>query len=129
MTDNGVVTVRSRYSFAETVERLESALRAHGIKVFAAIDQRSEAAAAGLEMPPMVLILFGNPKGGTALMVSRPLSGLDLPLKVLVSEASPGEVLVAFNRARYVIERHALPDELAANIAPVERVLASAVTT
>jgi uncharacterized protein (DUF302 family) len=102
------------------VERLKAALHAKGIKLFAAIDQQAEAAAVGLSMPPTVLLLFGNPKGGTPLMVARPLSGLDLPLKALITEAQPGEVLVSLNSAEYLLQRHALPAQFLPNIAPIE---------
>ena len=92
------------------------------------IDQQTEARTVGLDMPPMVLILFGNPKAGTPLMVARPLSGLDLPLKVLVSEASDGEVLVSFNSTQYILKRHALPDRLGSNIEPAARLVEAALS-
>jgi uncharacterized protein (DUF302 family) len=121
--DPGIITVKSPYSFPETVERLTAALHAKGIKIFASIDQQAEAASVGLQMPPMVLLIFGNPKGGTPLMIARPLSGLDLPLKALISESRPGEVQVSLNSAEYIITRHALPPELLANIAPIEQLI------
>jgi uncharacterized protein (DUF302 family) len=121
--ESGIITVKSPHAFADTVERLTAALHAKGIKIFAAIDQQAEAAAVGLAMQPTVLLLFGSPKGGTPLMVARPLSGLDLPLKALVTEAQPGEVLVSLNSAEYIVHRHALPSELLANIAPVEQLI------
>jgi uncharacterized protein (DUF302 family) len=121
--DHGIVTIKSPHPFSDTVERLETALRAKGIKIFAGIDQQAEAAAVGLRMPPTVLLIFGNPKGGTPLMVARPLSGLDLPLKALISEAQPGEVLVSLNSAEYLIQRHALPAEFLSNIAPIEQLI------
>ena len=85
--DSGIVTIKSRLLFSQTVERLKSAFQSHSIKVFAIIDQQAEARAVGLDMPPMVLILFGSPKAGTPLMLAQPLAELDLPLKALVSEA------------------------------------------
>jgi uncharacterized protein (DUF302 family) len=118
--DHGIVTIKSPYLFSDTVERIKAALQAKGIKIFAAIDQQAEAASVGLQMPPMALLIFGNPKGGTPLMIARPFSGLDLPLKALVSEAHPGEVLVSLNSAEYLIHRHALPAEFLSNIAPIE---------
>jgi uncharacterized protein (DUF302 family) len=124
----GAVTLQSAYSFTRTVERLVASFESHGVKIFLKLDQQAEAASAGLTMPPTVLILFGNPKGGTPLMLARPWSGLDLPLKVLVCEAAPGVVLVGFNAAQYLIGRHALPDALAANIAPAERLIAGAIS-
>jgi len=122
---NGIVTLESAFSFADTVRRLQAAFTGHGIKVFATIDQQAEAKAVGLAMPPTTLILFGNPKGGTPLMLAQPSSGLDLPLKALVTENSPGRVEVSLNDAGYVIERHALPAALAANIAPAADLIAA----
>ena len=122
-TSPGVTSVTSPYPFADTVQRLLSAFSGHGIKVFATIDQMAEAIAAGLSMPPTTLIIFGSPKAGTPLMLAQPLSGLDLPLKVLVSEAAPGEVTVSFNTARYILERHSLSIELLSNLAAAERVI------
>lgn len=119
----GVVSFRSAYSFDDTVCRLLAAFADHGIKVFATIDQQAAALAVGLSMPPTTLILFGNPKAGTPLMLANPQSGVDLPLKALVVE-SQGSVDVIVNSAAYIIQRHALPAELIANLAPVERLIA-----
>jgi uncharacterized protein (DUF302 family) len=124
--NHGIVIIKSPYLFSDTVERIKAALQAKGIKIFASFDQQAEATAVGLEMPPTVLLIFGNPKGGTPLMIARPLSGLDLPLKALVSEAQPGEVLVSLNSAEYLIHRHALPVEYLSNIAPIEQLLRNA---
>jgi uncharacterized protein (DUF302 family) len=124
----GVLSFKSPHTFDDTVQRLLAALMDHGIKVFATIDQRAEAQAVGLSMPSTVLILFGNPKGGTPLMLANPEAGIDLPLKVLVSESQPGQVDVFINTAEYIIQRHALPNELLANIAPVERLIAGALS-
>ena len=126
--DSGIVTIKSRLSFSQTVEQLKSAFKSHGIKVFAVIDQQAEARTIGLDMPPMVLILFGSPKAGTPLMLAQPLAGLDLPLKALVSEAKAGEVLVSFNSTQYILKRHALPDQLGSNIAPPEHLIATALS-
>jgi uncharacterized protein (DUF302 family) len=121
----GVVSISSPYPFDDTVRRLLSAFADHGIKVFATIDQQAEASAAGLAMPPTTLIVFGNPKAGTPLMLAQPQSGVDLPLKVLVSEPVPKQVSVSFNSAAYIIERHSLPPELASNLVPAERLIAN----
>jgi uncharacterized protein (DUF302 family) len=123
---NGVQTLKSPDSFSGTVSRLTSSLQAHGVKIFAVIDQQAEAAAAGLAMPPVTLILFGNPKAGTPLMIAQPTSALDLPLKAVVWAAQNGNVFVSFNTTAYLISRHHLPAALTANIAPVEKLIASA---
>ncbi|HXE65411.1 MAG TPA: DUF302 domain-containing protein [Rhodanobacteraceae bacterium] len=114
---NGVACFTSPFAFRETVQRILDALSGHGIKVFATWDQQAEARAVGLDMPPATLIVFGNPKAGTPLMRAQPESALDLPLKVLVLE-SAGEVSVCFNTPDYIIQRHGLPEQLYANLAP-----------
>ncbi|MDO5674403.1 MAG: DUF302 domain-containing protein [bacterium] len=121
----GITTLASPYSFNETVRRLLAAFADKGIKVFADIDQQAEARAAGLDMPPTTLILFGNPKVGTPLMQAQPSSGLDLPLKVLISETRPGKVEVCFNTAAYILERHGLAAEFDRNIGPAEKLIAA----
>lgn len=123
---NGVARFSSPYSFRETVQRLLAALAGHDIKIFATWDQQAEASAVGLAMPPTTLIVFGSPKAGTPLMLAQPESALDLPLKVLVLE-SAGQVFVCFNTPEYIIQRHALPEHMSANLAPafalIERAL------
>lgn len=123
---SGVLALESPHPFARTVERLIAEFQAHGVKVFAVIDQQAEAAAVGIEMWPATLIVFGNPKAGTPLMLARPAAGIDLPLKAFIAEAGPGKVLVYLNAADYVIERHSLPAQLSANLAPVERLVMNA---
>lgn len=123
---NGVDRFTSPFSFRETVQRILDALSEHGIKIFATWDQQAEARAVGLDMPPATLIVFGNPKAGTPLMLAQAESALDLPLKVLVLE-SDGQVSVCSNTPEYLIRRHGLPEQLSANLAPavglIERVL------
>jgi uncharacterized protein (DUF302 family) len=124
--DTGIQTIESGHSFTDTVNRLTAAFQSHGIKIFSTIDQQAEAKAAGLTMQPVTLILFGNPKAGTPLMVAQPVSALDLPLKVIVWASEAG-VFVSFNTAAYLLARHHLPAALAANIAPAEKLIAGAV--
>jgi uncharacterized protein (DUF302 family) len=114
---NGVARFTSPFSFHETVQRVLDALSTHGIKVFATWDQQAEARAVGLDMPPTTLIVFGNPKAGTPLMLAQPESALDLPLKALVLE-SDDQVSVCFNTSDYILERHGLPERMSANLAP-----------
>ncbi|HZZ90933.1 MAG TPA: DUF302 domain-containing protein [Usitatibacter sp.] len=121
----GIVETRSPVPFDETLERLRAAFAERGLRIFAQIDQQEAAREAGLDMPPTTLILFGNPRAGTPLMIANPASGLDLPLKALVTEREPGEVWVSMNTASYLIERHELPTALAANLAPAEALVAA----
>lgn len=112
----GFISKPSRYSFAETVSRLEKTLETKGVKLFAVVDHSEEAAKAGLIMPPTKVLNFGNPKGGTPLMLAAPTLAIDLPLKFLVSEDAAGKVWVAFNAPEYLQQRHGIPAELVKNI-------------
>jgi uncharacterized protein (DUF302 family) len=112
----GIVTSQSRYSFAETVEKLEALFKEKGIKLFTIIDHSDAAASAGLTMPPTKVLLFGNPKGGTPLMVAAPSLAIDLPLKILVAEDAQGKVWLSWNDPAYLQQRHGFPKELIANI-------------
>jgi uncharacterized protein (DUF302 family) len=126
MSADGIQTLKSPDSFPATVARLTAAFESHGIKIFAVIDQQAEAAAVGLTMPPLTLILFGNPKAGTPLMVANPAAGLDLPLKAIVWASEAGEIFVSFNISTYIIARHHLPEAMTAALAPAEKLIASA---
>jgi uncharacterized protein (DUF302 family) len=117
---HGVLLHRSPWSLAETLQRLQATFSAKGLKVFADIDQQAEARAVGLDQPPMHLLLVGNPRAGTPVMVASPQSGLDLPLKVLVWEATPGVVQIALNSADYLATRHGLAPELVQNLRGLE---------
>ena len=125
MSSPGIVKLKSSFSFPATVQRLLAAFAEKGIKVFATIDQQAEARAVGLSMPPTTLIIFGNPKAGTPLMLANPQAGIDLPLKVLVCEPQPDQVAVMFTAASEIIERYSLPPDLAANLVPAEHLIAA----
>lgn len=111
--DTGIVTRDSPHAFGQTLERIESVLAAKGAMLFARIDHSAEAKKAGLEMPPTVLLVFGNPKAGTPLMNAAPSLALDLPLKILVSQDKAGTVSVRFNSAAFLAARHGLSEEQA----------------
>ena len=118
--ENGIATVQSQHSVADTIDRLASLAKARGLLVFVRIDFAADAANAGLKMPPTQLLIFGNPKAGTPLMLASPTSALDLPLKALAWEDSEGKVWVSYNKPEYLKERHSLPDTLVQNIAGVK---------
>ena len=116
----GFVAVRSQHPVEDTVVRVLKALEAKGVKVFAVVDHSGEAASVGLAMRPTKLVVFGNPKAGTPLMVAAPSVAIDLPLKLLVWEDAAGQAWIAYNSVEYLRERHGFPAELAANLAVVE---------
>jgi uncharacterized protein (DUF302 family) len=121
--DQGIVRIPSHYDVSGTIARLESLLRQRSFVVFAHIDFCADAARAGLVMRPEQLLIFGNPKGGTPLMVENPQVGIDLPLKALVWEDADGKTWIAYNDPQYIVRRHGLPPALAANLAAAAQVL------
>lgn len=122
----GLVRLLSRHAVAETIDRLEADLRRRNIMVFARIDFSGDAARAGLRMQAEQMLIFGNPKAGTPLMLQVPAVGLDLPLKVLAWEDSDARVWVAYNDPEYVVRRYGLESALAANIAAAIPVIEAA---
>ena len=119
-TNNGIVNKPSKYSVEQTVEALSNILKSKGVAVFALIDHSGEAEKVGLKMRPTKLLIFGNPKAGTPLMLASPSSAIDLPLKLLVWEDAQSKVWVSYNSPEYLRERHGLPQELMQNIAIIE---------
>jgi uncharacterized protein (DUF302 family) len=115
----GIVTKLSAKSVAETVTRLTGILASKGMKVFAVIDQAAEARAAGLELRETTLVIFGNPAGGTPVMVAVPLAAMDLPLKVLVWDDA-GQTKVSYVAPATLASRYDLSADLAARLAGVD---------
>jgi uncharacterized protein (DUF302 family) len=115
----GIILIPASRSAAATIDRLESLLRERGILIFARIDFSGDAARAGLTMRPEQLLVFGNPKAGTPLMIASPTVGLDLPLKALAFEDETGKTWLAYNDPRYVVQRHGISQALSANLAAV----------
>jgi uncharacterized protein (DUF302 family) len=76
--------IESAFSFSDTLARLQSTLESRGFRIFAAIAHRAAAESVGLTMPPTTVLIYGNPKGGTPLMLAAPDFALELPLRVLV---------------------------------------------
>ncbi len=124
--EEGIVKIPSHRSVDETVDKLRTILQSNGVKLFALIDHSGEAERAGLKMPPTKLLIFGNPKGGTPLMLAQPSAAIDLPLKILVAEDSQGQVWISYNSADYLKQRHDLPQNLLPNIAVVGALAAAA---
>jgi len=116
---NGLVEVPSKHSVNETVEKLNGILSAKGVTLFALVDHSGEAAKAGMKMPPTKLLIFGNPKGGTPVMLAAPSSAIDLPLKLLVSEDPGGKTWLSYNDPKYLQDRHHIPAELVQSVSVV----------
>jgi uncharacterized protein (DUF302 family) len=113
-----IVTKHSPRSVSDTVSRLTDLIDAKGMKVFAVIDQSTEARRVGLELRDTVLVVFGSPAAGTPVMVAAPMAALDLPLKVLIW-ANGERTAVSYYDPGALASRHGLNAELAKNLAGV----------
>jgi uncharacterized protein (DUF302 family) len=108
MSIDGLISVVSGHSAADTADRLESAAKARGLTIFARVDHAAGAAAAGLELRPTTLLIFGNAKGGTPLMQQAQTMGVDLPLRALVWQDEAGIVRISYDDPAWLAQRHGL---------------------
>ena len=104
--DKGMVTQPSAHSVQTTMDQFEAAAKKRGFTLVARVNHSAAAAKAGLKLRPTQLLIFGNPKGGTPIMVAAPTAGIDLPLKVLVWEDAAGKVWLAYNTPEWLKFRH-----------------------
>lgn len=115
-----LIDIPSNHSVEETVARLTQMLQVKGVALFALINHSGEAEKVGMQMPPTKLLIFGNPKAGTPLMLAAPRIAIDLPLKLLVWQDTGGKVWVTYNSPKYLLERHELPAQFLETLAVVE---------
>jgi uncharacterized protein (DUF302 family) len=125
-TNRGIIDKPSNHSVEQTVDRLKNILQSKGVTLFALIDHSGEAEKVGMKMRPTKLLIFGNPKAGTPLMLAAPSVAIDLPLKILIWEDAQGKVWLSYNNPEYLQERHGLRPELLPNVAVVETLASKA---
>jgi uncharacterized protein (DUF302 family) len=116
MPVDGLITMQSNCDPEATMMKFEAALTAKGMAVFAKIDHAAGAASVGLPLRPTVVILFGNPKGGTPLMQAAQTSGIDLPLKALVWQDAANVTWLSYNDPAWIAARHGLHQEAEAAV-------------
>jgi uncharacterized protein (DUF302 family) len=132
MAVEGLTTMQSGFAPEETLKRLEAAVTARGMTIFAQVDHAAGAAAAGLSLRPTTVVVFGQAKGGTPLMQAAQTIGIDLPLKALVWQDEEGQTWLSYNEPAWLAKRHGLEgpaETTAANLSAALRALAQAVTT
>jgi uncharacterized protein (DUF302 family) len=117
---DGIITKSANCTVEEAVSKIKSLLVIRGITLFAVIDHSGEAEAVGMKMPDTKLLIFGNPKGGTPLMLAAPSVAIDLPLKLLVAEDAKGRCSISYNSPQYLQQRHRLANDLIQNVAIIE---------
>jgi len=121
---DGIITKTANCTVEEAVNKIKSLLVIRGITLFTVIDHSGEAV--GMKMPDTKLLIFGNPKGGTPLMLASPAVAIDLPLKLLVAENANGRCSISYNSPQYLQQRHGLSNDLVQNIAIIEVLAAEA---
>ena len=120
---SSVTTKLSSTSVAETVDRLKRFIAVRGFTLFRVIDHSGTAERVGVPVPDSKLVMFGNPARGAAVMVTTPLAGLDLPLKVLVWEGGGGVVWMSYNSPDFMAERYSLDGALRAPFDAIESIV------
>jgi uncharacterized protein (DUF302 family) len=123
MAADGFTTLRSSFGPKDTMSRLEAAVEAKGMTVFARIDHAAGAAAVGLSLRPTELLIFGNAKGGTPLMQFIQTIGIDLPLKALVWQDAAGDTWLSYDDPRWLAKRHGLGREAEAALSAMAAAL------
>jgi uncharacterized protein (DUF302 family) len=126
MRVEGLGVLPTNHSVMTILERIDALARAKGLMVFARIDFSGDALRSGQTLRPTGLVILGNPKSGTPLMVSSPTVAIDLPLKVLAWEEADGRTFVAYNEPEYLQKRHGFSAEFMKNIAGLGALVAAA---
>lgn len=102
----GWVQARSQHDVATTMQRLQQAVTAADLQVFAHINHSAAPAEAGLQLRPTELRIFGNPKAGTLLMQCSQTAGIDLPLKMLIWQDAQGRTWIGYTDPQAIARRH-----------------------
>jgi uncharacterized protein (DUF302 family) len=125
---DGLISVASAFSAEQTINRLEAEIRSRGLTIFVRIDHAAGAADIGMTLPPTLVLIFGNARGGTPLMQAEQTIGIDLPLKALVHQDAAGEVWLSYNDPEWLAARHGLGAVATASVAAMTGLL-RAITT
>ena len=105
-TTDGMIRIKSNNDVATTINKLEAVLKKKGMTLFKRVDHTAGAKKAGLQLRPTELLIFGNPKVGTPLMLCSQTAALDLPQKALSYEDNNGQVWLTYNDPAYMAKRH-----------------------
>ena len=123
--NNGVSHLTSKRSASDVLTHLLSLLKTKEVTVFSVVDHSGEAAKVGIEMHDTKLVIFGNPRAGTPVMLAEPDGALDLPQKILIAEISDGSTRISYNSPAYLQSRYGLEPDLMKPLAAVEQIAAA----
>jgi uncharacterized protein (DUF302 family) len=91
-----LIKVKSNHDVTTSLNLLTAVLADKGMNVFSVINHTDGAANVGLELRPTVLVIFGNPRVGTQLMLCDQSIAIELPLKILIWQDEEGETWVGY---------------------------------
>jgi uncharacterized protein (DUF302 family) len=103
---DGLITVCSTVSLAETVKGLLVAVERRGMAIYAKIDYTQEAERVGFPLRPARLFIFGYIEAEAPVIAKCQLLGIDFPHRVLVWEDDKGSVWVSYNDPIWLGRRH-----------------------
>jgi uncharacterized protein (DUF302 family) len=118
-----IVEHTSPLPFDATVERLVQVITSRGMTIFARIDHAANARDVEMTMPPTTVLLYGNAKGGTPIMLAAPSAALDLPLRVLVREREDGKAVIAYHPIAATLRRAGVSEDLVTRLEPAQQIL------
>ncbi len=107
---NGIIKIKSKHTVTETIDKLEAVLNKKGMTIFKRVNHTAGAKKVDLQLRPTELLIFGNPKVGTPLMLCSQTAALDLPQKALAYKDENGQVWLAYNDPAYMAKRHGIKD-------------------
>ncbi len=121
---DGLITLRSAYPVAETIDRLADAVTQVGLHIFARVDHAAGAEQVGMSLRPTELLIFGQARGGTPLMQEGQTAGIDLPLKALAWTDAAGQTWLGYNDPEWIAHRHGLGERSAQPVQAMRAALA-----
>jgi len=121
---DGVITVKSKFKVAHTVDRLKAIITKKDMTVFSSVDHAKNAKKANIDLPATELIIFGDPKTGAPLMLCARSMALDLPQKMLVWKDRSGQVWLSYNDPVYLADRHKLEEHCRKSLKKIAEALA-----
>jgi len=108
MAADGMLNVKSSHNVKQTADRLVEILNNKGMTVFNRISHSDAAQRAGIELRDTELVIFGNAKAGSPLMLCEQSTAIDLPQKALVWQDAESSVWISYNDPAYLRQRHAI---------------------
>ena len=128
MVVDGLITLESKFSVPETIDRLADAATAAGLRIFARLDHAAGASEVGLQLRPTQVLVFGQARGGTPLMQDKQTAGIDLPLKALAWTDESGRTWLGYNDPGWIGERHGLGEASAGAVRALREAIAKLVS-